>query len=278
MQPHWVGDLTLSARVSTASTRGALRLELIEGETSNRCDIDVATGEAVATRDEAVLGRGKTLFRGPGVHDLVFANVDNRLTLLVDGRPAFGDGLTYDDDPQTHPLPTVEDLTPARLAAKDAKIVVSDLVLKRDIYYTLYPGQPDYRGSYNFQMPGNPAALFDMLANPERVAGFGQLGFADYPIGKDRFMMMGDNSPRSHDSRRWSDIDQFVAGDATNGFPDRGWDTIGRNTYEVPRPMITGKAFCIYWPHGKPFWPNLRITQDFRIPFRPYFERMKLIH
>ena len=42
--------------------------------------------------------------------------------------------------------------------------------------------------------------------------------------------------------------------------------------------MLTGKAFCVYWPHGKPFGPNFRLSPDFRIPFRPYFERMKWIH
>jgi signal peptidase I len=41
--------------------------------------------------------------------------------------------------------------------------------------------------------------------------------------------------------------------------------------------MLTGKAFCVYWPHGKPFGPDIRVNQDFRLPFRPYFERMGLI-
>ena len=41
--------------------------------------------------------------------------------------------------------------------------------------------------------------------------------------------------------------------------------------------MLTGKAFFVYWPHGKPFGPDIRSIRDFRIPFRPYVERMKWI-
>ena len=41
--------------------------------------------------------------------------------------------------------------------------------------------------------------------------------------------------------------------------------------------MLIGKAFFVYWPHGKPFGPDIRLSRDFRLPFRPYFERMKWI-
>ncbi len=79
--------------------------------------------------------------------------------------------------------------------------------------------------------------------------------------------MLGDNSPRSKDSRGWSD-DRL-----------RAWDkTTGREAWEVPRANLTGKAFYVYWPHGVPFGPeSLRVGRDFRLPFRPYFERMKWI-
>jgi signal peptidase I len=50
-----------------------------------------------------------------------------------------------------------------------------------------------------------------------------------------------------------------------------------RESWEVPRALITGKAFFVYWPHGKPFGPDIRVSPDFRLPFRPYVERMKWI-
>ncbi len=77
--------------------------------------------------------------------------------------------------------------------------------------------------------------------------------------------MLGDNSPCSKDSRGWD-------------LSDREWDTVSnRESWEVPRSLLTGKAFYIYWPHGVPFGPDVRLTHDFRVPFRPYVERMKWI-
>ncbi len=76
--------------------------------------------------------------------------------------------------------------------------------------------------------------------------------------------MMGDNSPRSKDSRGWSS-------------DDAAWDTTDRKAWEVPRQLLTGKAFYVYWPHGVPFGPDIRLNHDTRILFRPYFERMKWI-
>ena len=76
--------------------------------------------------------------------------------------------------------------------------------------------------------------------------------------------MMGDNSPRSADSRAWRSDDSL-------------WRSEDRYSWEVPRSLLIGKAFYIYWPHGKPFGPDLRLSRDFRLPFRPYLERMKWI-
>jgi signal peptidase I len=264
LQPHWVGDLTVSARVVTGSTAGKVRFELIEGGVPNVCEIDVSTGEAVIRHGESVLGHGPSPLKGAGDHEVTFANVDNRLTLWVDGRPAFGDGFAYEDAPGAHPEPTVEDLSPVRIATQGAKVSVSGLVLKRDIYYTQNPGYVDYGNAWDTRLPRNPVELFDMLADPKRVAALGPLGWSDYQLGGDRYLMLGDNSPRSKDSRGWHN-------------EDLEWDTVARQKHEVPRSMLTGKAFCVYWPHGKPFGPDIRVNQDFRLPFRPYFERMGLI-
>jgi signal peptidase I len=262
-----VGDLTLECRVTPESPTGSLRFELIEGGVSNRCEIDLQTGQAVLTHGDAILGRETTNVSWIAPHDVEFANVDNRLTLWLDGRPVFGDGLTYDppEEQSAHPSPTVDDLSPARVAGSGAKVSVSGLVLKRDIYYTVNPQQTDYGSSWDPRVPKTPVELAKLLADPEAVAALGPLPWVDYPIHADRFVMLGDNSPRSKDSRGWRDA-------------DRAWDPEERQPWEVPRKLITGKAFCVYWPHGKPFGPDIRLTHDFRIPFRPYFERMKLIH
>ena len=122
-------------------------------------------------------------------------------------------------------------------------------------------------------VPRTPVELFDILADPSQFAGARQPpSVATYPIGPDRYMMLGDNSPRSKDSRGWDNRDRYDP-----EHPDYGWDTTDRASWEVPRALLTGKAFFVYWPHGKPFGPDIRLSRDFRVPFRPYFERMKWI-
>ncbi len=271
---RWVGDLTLSVHVEAAG--GTFRLELIEGGVSNRCEVDVAANKARMFHGDKEIGAFPFASRRQSGYDVEFANVDNRLTLWVDGQPAFGEGIAYEDEPGKHPLPTVADLTPARIAVKGGRFIVSDLVLHRDIYYT-QPDNADYDPYWEKPLPRTPAEVFEVFADPARVAALGPLAWSDFPIGEDRFLMLGDNSPCSSDSRAWDQKDRYVPEDTANGIPARGWEKADRQRWEVPRKLLTGKAFCIYWPHGKPFGPEISLGPDFRIPFRPYLERMKWI-
>jgi signal peptidase I len=277
LQTNWVGDLTISGRVEVESVQegSALKLELIEAGISNRCEVDLETGLVSLYHGDKKLGEAGSSLRGIGSHDVEFANVDDRLTLWIDGETPFDEGLPYDDSPTTPHFPTAKDLDPVGIAIKNAKASVSGLVLKRDIYYTQDPRYPDY------MIPGVNESierdatnensrldkLFEFLSEPERFAALKDLTSREtYVIKPDRFMMMGDNSPRSSDSRAWSSQDD-------------NWrdDNVDRSKWEVPREMLIGKAFFVYWPHGKPFWPNFGLSRDVRVPFRPYFERMKWI-
>jgi signal peptidase I len=262
MQPHWVGDLTLSTTVNVQSTTGELSLELVEGGVTYRCVIDVATGSARFLREDQTLHEESTSLRGPGRYQIEFANVDDRLILLVDGH-AVGEGVEYDpvDD---MPTPTAADLSPAAIAVRNGSVTASDLVLKRDIYYTQYPGRQDYFQVWDDQAPRNPVKLFEFLSDPTRFASLSRVEAREYKLGEDRYMMLGDNSPRSKDSRGWDRNDEE-------------WDTESRKFYEVPRRLITGKAFYVYWPHGVPFGPDIRLNPDTTLLFRPYFERMRWI-
>ena len=98
----------------------------------------------------------------------------------------------------------------------------------------------------------------------------------DLKIPEGHYLALGDNSPRSSDSRLWrSDLQT------------------------VPRDYLVGKAFFIYWPHGVPFlnggqgfevWPHsverphLESGQSqvsdyprFTAPFYPQITRMRRI-
>ncbi len=265
MQPHWVGDLTLEANidVTTAGPGATVRLELVKGGIAHRCTIDLATGTAVVTRNDEELGRWQTTIKGTGRYHLEFANVDDRMSLAVDGKPCGGNGIEYESAAPI-PIPTDADLAPAAIAARNAEVVASDLVLKRDIYYTQYPGKVDYGLVWDQNYPRSPADVLDFLSDSSRFPSLSNVRSSEYEIGPDRFFMMGDNSPRSKDSRGW-------------GTDDTAWDPSDRKAWEVPRQLVTGKAFYVYWPHGVPFGPDVRINHDTRIFFRPYYERMHWI-
>jgi signal peptidase I len=274
LQTNWVGDLTLACRVDLQATPpGSIaRFELVKAGISNRCEVDLATGVASLFHGEKKLGEAPTELKATGAHDVSFANVDDRLTLWVDGSTIFEDGLPYDDGTNFPYIPNKKDLDPVGVAFKGAKASVSDLVLKRDIYYTQTPAESDYRipgtgDSMDREADGEYGAvtrMFDFLGDPARFSALANLGSHEYVINPDRFMMMGDNSPKSSDSRAWST-------------KDAAWRSEDRSTWEVPRSLLIGKAFFVYWPHGKPFGPDIRLNRDIRIPFRPNFERMKWI-
>ncbi|WZO96832.1 S26 family signal peptidase [Isosphaeraceae bacterium EP7] len=272
-QPHWVGDLTTSFDLKFDDPKGIVEVELIEGGVSNRCTIDLSDGIVSLSHGNATLGEPIDLDLKAGQTSRIeFANVDNRLTLWVNGSLPFGEGRTYDDEGKERPAPTAEDLSPVRIRVRGGmRAAVSGLAVSRDIYYTQVPGEVDYNGLWEGREPRNASDLIDILSDQTHFAWLGTLEPRDYKIGPDRFMMMGDNSPRSKDGRQWGTRDQLEE-DQTNG-----WDPSIRESWEVPRSLLIGKAFFIYWPHGKPFGPEIRVGSDWRVPFRPYFERMTLI-
>src|SRR5262249_13268922 len=243
----------------------------IKGGHSHRCEIDLATGEARLFRDDSPLGLAvATRVARAGTYDLTFANVDGRLTLWVDGALPFGAGISYPTDPEPNP-PTAAHLEPVRIAAREAEVAVADLVLKRDVYYTLDPSRYDYA---NLDSPAwdDPAAFFELLSDPDRFARLVPREPRDYPIAPGHYLMLGDNSPWSRDARAWSRVDQIDP-----AAPDRGWDDSGRASWEGPERLLIGKAFCVYWPHLKPVWPHLRLGDDVRIPALPYIGRIRWI-
>lgn len=278
-EPHWVGDLTASFHLEAEAATGQVVAELIEGGQSNQVVLDLESRTATLLHDGRPLGEAVPIRIEPGREvEITFANVDDRLTLWIDGATPFGDGLSYSDGSGPYAGPTAADLRPVEIAARGGtKVRVSDLVLKRDIYYTLDPGHtdvdlrngPDDRPVYT--AADRIARKFDALGDPERFAVYSDLQPRDFPIRSGHFMMMGDNSPRSKDGRGWGTADQLDV------YPGSGWDPRLRESWEVPESLLIGKAFFVYWPHAKPFGPDIRLGQDFRIPFRPNVERMKLI-
>ncbi len=311
---YWVGDLTLNCQVHVEeANQGELLLELNEGPRRYRCRFDLATGEATISypdarsRDETeivTLGTAQTSVNGPGTYDLSFANVDNRLCLWVnDELIDFGTDANGRPNAEYPPFggigirqaPNDRDLIPVGIAAKGATVEVSHMKIERDIYYraeyiTYNPeiamNHRDYQGTSHNEYEGSPGVLLDLLSEPARW-------YAEYSnnsepvvsferLGPGEFFVLGDNSPRSKDSRLWTPDRP-----GTRGRPRRA-----ARAHAVPRDALVGKAFYIYWPHGKPFLnggKGFPITYhknnqgertdypSFRFPFYPDFSRMRRI-
>ena len=257
---YWVGDLTLSCRVdvSDSGDDAELLFEMNEGYRRYRCRIDVNSGMATLfflddfleegqnAPEERELGTAETKLTGAGSYDITLANVDNRLCLWINNR------LIELESKGEYHAPTLlaprdEDLTPIGIAAKGANVQISNLLIERDIYYRAekvieddFGNRPGDRSEYNRGAYGRES-LVDLLSRPEEwykeysehsePAEFGQLG-------SDEFFVMGDNSPRSKDSRLWPNTRR------------------AKNRHAVPRSALVGKGFFVYWPHGVPFGGN----------------------
>ncbi len=139
--------------------------------------------------------------------------------------------------------------SPAKLPAVNLGVrgqaVVREIELDRDIYYT---GRSPARSS-----PG--------LGVLEQVDG-GLRGSA-VTIGPDQFFCMGDNSPYSHDSRFWDQVNPWIE---FRMFEDQ------RQVYGmVPRKLMMGRAFFVYFP------APLRTGPPISLPV-PNFGKMRFIH
>ena len=88
-------------------------------------------------------------------------------------RAIFGDGRGLSTSETRRPAPTAADLAPVAIAGREPTVEVSDLVLKRDIYYTLYPGRSRLRQSWEQRFPRTPGELFDILRDPARFPALG---------------------------------------------------------------------------------------------------------
>ncbi|MBI1313790.1 signal peptidase I [bacterium] len=294
---YWVGDLTVSGRINLEQTnaQSELTLELNEGVRAYRVRIDLRSGKAklisvlrfAGTEEEETLAEADTRMSGSGRYRFRFANVDNRVCLWIDGRLTdFGSAAEYTVDESLIPSPQNEDLTPVGIALQNASATVSDLLIERDIYYRASQIDNDefdrFSGGGDEEHPWpsdlrralqDPAKWYEVYDARDREAQF--------TLGDDEYLMLGDNSPRSQDSRVWPN--------------SRG----AEHRHAVPGSALVGRAFFIYWPHGIPFLNNghgypsplwgyhyeaapqggIRKSDypDLRIPFYPNFGRMHRI-
>ncbi|HEX3869200.1 MAG TPA: S26 family signal peptidase, partial [Pirellulales bacterium] len=167
-------------------------------------------------------------------------NADDQLLVWVDGRLLTFDGPTEYDLPW-QPY-TERDLSPAGIAVRGASLRVRHLRLLRDIYYT--PDQNNRSG--DTRRDDFPAA--------------GSREPMDFPLAGDQFLVLGDNSPQSKDSRLWERSDVY-----------------GNDEYYVTRDLLIGKAMFVYWPHALEGIPGTNLRLPPMLQWIPNFARMRFI-
>lgn len=324
---YWVGDLTLSfeVEVQDVGDEPELVAELNEGDRFYRCRFNLNDGTCTILRSDDLpqltdpkryshpisLGTAETRLKGAGKYRIAFANVDDRLTVWVNGKII---EFTMKDDSKANGVykrlggdgayqqPTIADLVPAGIGGRGCELTVSSLVLKRDIYYRAEQFNPNNMERPFHEHHGSASELQNLLTDPaawwksfapedrdineimrrrRELAGqtpreeLGYGGPAIFPALDDgEYFMMGDNSPRSLDSRLWPNTRK------------------AKHRHAVPRRLLVGKAFFIYWPHGVPFLNDgngfaVRYHRfsdgrksdipSFRVPFYPNIWRMHRI-
>jgi len=261
---HWVGDLAVSCTLDVRSREGQMVFELVEGGRQMQCRIDLATGQAQLTiSGESFRRVGDTPISRPGAYEILFANVDDQLRLWVDDKLVVFDGpTTY--EPLDNTIPQPADLAPVGIAAGGAKIEVSHLKVLRDIYYITGHGRHVIGGREfivcDFVDPRcfgdfTPESINDFFSDSSRwprAFSDSQMPSRDFSLSKDQFLMLGDNSAQSKDSRLWEGSEFYV-----------------------DRELLIGKALFIYWPHS---WDEITLGKTHvPFPFFPNFKRMKFV-
>ena len=259
----WVGDLTVDAtlKIDEVNPDATLVLECVEGVYRYRFLIDpntglVSVGMINTTQSDTEwieFGTGTSSLQGPGTYNIEFANVDDRLCLWINNSLVdFGGANSYERKPTDSLRPQPSDFSPVGIAARNVTLTVSNLVLKRDIYYRgqsnfeeyISPSDPRYMWLKNLRNHLNDPSAWSEEYYP--LAG----NYDEYEINisEDEFFMLGDNSPMSLDGREW------------------------QREHTVPRHAISGKAFFIYWPHGIPF--GGKDGNGYPIKYHTYLKRV----
>jgi len=258
-----VGDLRVAAHCTPASS-GLFTTSLSIGTRSHVMRFDVAGSTATLSVVHAESGEVKATATGPialpdGAFELEFWHIDQRLRLFIDGESVLS--LDYEWDPQQRLLashngrtidqvlqnPSAQKPTPTTLAWEfgGGPVTLRRIRVDRDLYY-----RPAFL---------NPGDQYPMNGEPIPGLAFGIDVNQPPVIGEGEFVMLGDNSGASRDSRLWGRPHPLVSLQLDNDSP-----------FIVPEDLMIGKAWCVYFPAPMRLSPG-------STPFIPDFGELRFI-
>lgn len=308
-EAYWVKDLTLDCDVDLQDVTEASRLmiEITQGVRSLRCVIQPANGKvelqqvahsAAESDSPVVLCSADSALKGAGQYSITMACVDDRICLWIDDELVpLGDAALL-ETPAIN-LPTFRDMAPIGIAAQKLSGTVSNLAIKRDIYYrndvlaytAASASEPMDREKIDevpwgrdlesaLRDPDQYAKLYERFVT-EQENRYGAM--QHFVLSDDEYLMFGDNSPASQDSRLFYFEGRLIRG------PEG-------HRYAVKQKDLIGEALCVFWPHGIPFMNggkgytligHTRYGQNgtvkdksyplYSVPFYPNLSRMKRI-
>ena len=250
---NWVGDLAVRCTL-TVDYGGMISLRLVKGGVNFQCDLNLVAGNAVFSIPDVPEFESfeVNIPIRKNRHDVMFCNVDEEMRLIIDGKEIDTQGRgRYDAISAVHDInggplsrdrsPTVLDLEPAAIGITFGKVDVENLKIMRNMYYVSVSS--DEAGAdplcdlihspFRYDQPGLRYDREDnirrILSRPECFEDFGKTRRTFFPLEKDQFLMCGDNSAFSQDSRLWTPF----------GIP-----------HYVERQYLIGEAFYVFWPHG----------------------------
>ncbi len=199
---------------------------------------------------------------GPGaVANIEFWHADQRLQLWIDGQRVLEH--TYDWSPAERILNatgrTLAQIMNDPSAKRINPLLNTELYRRRaaDVRWAFNGGVRVHRAALDRDLYYQPG-IRQNSGNNDESAGLGTAPTSPLVLGKNQFFVCGDNSPQSLDGRLWDSIDSWVA---TEFGPPVGI---------VPRELLLGKAFFVYWPS------LIKDASGVGVPV-PDFGRMRLI-
>ena len=265
---NWVGDLSMRCTMNAERAKGNVVLRLVKGGTRFQCTLDLEAGNAVFSIPDVPEFEPFSVKVPMGVvrnHDVMFCNVDEEMRLIIDGKEIDTQGRgRYDflcEDEGEGPLsrdrsPTALDLEPAAIGLENTSLEVKNLKIMRNMYYISCDGHSvdtqcdllnsPFRFNYSFDYEEDVKTI---LSTSAFWTDFGKTRRTVFTLDKDQFLMCGDNSAQSKDSRLWT----------SDGIP-----------HSVDRQYLIGEALFVFWPHG------LRIPGT-RIALIPNVQKMRWI-